>query len=88
MDKYVKFIQGMSGRRSVWRLWSDFVEMLACAIQMPLSNNLSASQMERYRQLYNSYSTEEIMKFDELMDMIVDDMEKSTECDILGEIYM
>lgn len=88
MDKYVKFIQSMSGRHSVWRLWSDFVEMLACAIQMPLSENLSASRLEGYQKIFNSYTTDEIKKFDKLMDMIVEDMEKSTECDILGEIYM
>lgn len=88
MEKYVKFIQSMSGRHNVWRLWNDFVEMLACAIQMPFRENLSASRLDRYQKIFNSYTNDEMNKFDKLTDMIVDDMEKSTECDIFGEIYM
>lgn len=88
VDKYVKFIQNMSGKRSVWKLWSDFVTMFAIALQIPFVAHLPEARAKECQKIYDSYSEEEIYKFGEMMDLIIADWERSTERDILGEIYM
>lgn len=87
VDKYVKFIQKAAYGNNIWQWWNDFITLFALALQIPFSPHLSEERRRQYRIIYDSYSKEAILQFGHLMDMLLEDWEKSTACDILGEIY-
>lgn len=87
-DKYVKIIEGMNGKYSVWDIWSDFVTVSAIAIANVCDKKQAPKREAEYTRIMNKYTIRERFIFKELFDTLVDDLEKNPDRDILGDVYM
>lgn len=87
-DKYVKIIEGMSGKYSVWDIWRDFIDVSAIAIANVCDLKQTPKREAEYLRIMKKYTERECFSIKELFQMVVDDLEKDADQDILGDVYM
>lgn len=91
----VKKIQDLSGRRSPYQIFSDWLEMCAIAIQNSCvldHDEVWEKREQRYKDVAKQYNSEEQNVFAEILALLTDEFELEIEekqlTDVLGEIYM
>ena len=70
-----------------YTLWSDFIEMAAISIANTADRFQSKNREERYLQISNKYTKNEMTIFSEMMADLVMDLEENPH-DVLGEAFM
>lgn len=70
-----------------YTLWSDFIEMAAISISNTTDRFQRKNREERYLEISNKYSKDELMIFSEMMADLVMDLEENPR-DVLGEAFM
>lgn len=89
-EEIVKIIQKMSGKYSAYVVFSDWVTMLALAIQnscMLIHDELWRKREQQYLEIVNRYTGEEVQEFLKLNALLVKWIEAELS-DWLGTIYM
>lgn len=70
-----------------YTLWSDFIEMAAISISNTTDRFQRKNREERYLEISNKYSKDELMIFSKMMADLVMDLEENPR-DVLGEAFM
>lgn len=90
-DNIVKILKTMSGRYSIYDLFSDWVEVSALSLANGIRlvhDKVWKSREDRYFQIYNKYTKEEFENFSECLAYLVMTFENFNFEDVLGDIYM
>lgn len=76
--------------KSAWQAWSDFVEMTAIAISnsCEIRENVKREREERYMSIISQYTKSEQALFPELVGILGHALERNSEQDFLGEMFM
>ena len=69
-----------------WDVFSDFVEMSAISLSNAVDLNHREEREKRYLQIVKKYNKEELLKFPELLGMLVGKMEEGP-ADYLGQLF-
>lgn len=85
MKEIIKLIKKNSNKYSTYEVFSDFVEM--AAISYSNIFDFRDDREENYLRIINKYDKEEQMRFAEMLNLLILEMERSPR-DVLGEIYM
>jgi len=85
----LKCINKMSGKRSPYQVFSDWIEMMAIAIQnaCAMHGRVWQAREERYKQVAGMYAVEEQAGFSYMLTMLALALEDHLD-DALGDIYM
>lgn len=86
----IKMIQRLSGARSSYTIFYDWIEMMALSIQNTCSlwkDQLYQKRENEYLELAKRYSSQELMKMSEMMAMLTEQYEEGFD-DILGDVFM
>lgn len=87
--KYIaKQIDGLSNRYSKWEVWQDFIIMSAVSIANVFHGPYWDEREKMYMDRVSKYSSKEAAVFAELLSEVVLDMERDSEQDFLGELFM
>lgn len=85
---FAKKLLGLSGRYSVWEVWSDFITIFACA----LSNSFDRAHFEKrekeYLRIIGKYEPKEQGVFPDLVAEVTLALEQNPEQDFLGTAFM
>lgn len=84
----VKIFLNLSGKYSLWQLWSDFIVMSAIAISNTVDKQNAPKREEQYMTIVKRYDDSVVQKFPEILALIVMGMEFDPDRDFLGEIFM
>lgn len=84
----VKIIEGMSGRRSAWEIWQDFIVMSALAISNSVDREHRETREQEYMNRAARYAREEMEQFPAMLALVVDAMEENPDQDFLGDLFM
>ena len=84
----VKIFLNLSGKYSLWQLWSDFIVMTAIAISNTVDKENALKREEQYLNIVKRYDENTIQKFPHILSLLVMGMELEPDRDFLGEIYM
>lgn len=79
---------GMCGRFSRWQIWQDFITMVAISISNAVDKVHYEEREKLYMNIAGKYSQEELNKIATMFANIVSGMEKNTDQDFLGELFM
>lgn len=85
---FIKVLRELSGRYAIWDVWSDFVNISAIAIANPCDLLQQEEREKEYLRIMGRYQSNEQKKMVDLFAMVVMEMTKHPEQDILGDIYM
>jgi hypothetical protein len=84
----VQLLEANTGAQSMYRVWTDWVELCALAI----SNGCDRAQWDereaRYMEIAKRYDSEEMGRFGEALGALVAAFEQEQFGDVLGETYM
>lgn len=84
----VKTFNGLTGYKwDHWTLWVDFVEMMAISLSNAVDIVHATKREERYLQIVNKYSKDELDIFSKMYADLVIDLEQNPR-DVLGEVFM
>ena len=88
--EFNKTFKSLTGRKSSWQVWSDFVECSAISISNALDHeSLDREQREKqYMDIIKSYSEDERHKLAELLGITANALEHDPKQDFLGEMFM
>lgn len=87
-NDFIKTFERLTGRRSSWQAWTDFVNMAACSIANAVDRGPRRKQRElSYLQAAGRYSQDELKIFARLLAMTAQAMEDEPEQDFLGEMF-
>lgn len=86
--EFVEIIQSMTGRFQVWEIWADFITMAACSISNTVDKQHSEAREKRYMQIISKYDKTEQGKFANLLGAVVEALDKKSDRDFLGDLYM
>lgn len=78
----------VSERNRPWDIWKDFVLMTACAFSNAVDKTHYDEREERYLKAIAKYRKEEQALFPELLAEMTVALEKNSNQDFLGEVYM
>lgn len=70
-----------------YTLWSDFIEMSALSISIPVDIKQRTRRSKRYLEISNKYTKEELGIFADMLGSLVLDLEENPR-DVLGEVFM
>jgi len=71
-----------------WRVWSDFVEMAACAISNRFDRSNHDAREKRYLEIVQSYEREEVEEFPRLLACVTGALNENPRQDFLGDMFM
>ena len=88
--EFQKVFSQLCNTKSSWQAWSDFVEMAAIAIsnRFEIRENVKQEREGRYLDIIRQYSKSEQQLFPELLAILVTALERESEQDFLGEMFM
>lgn len=87
----VKNIMSMSGKYAPYNIFSDWVELMALTIQNQcclFRDNLWKKREEQYLDIAKRYTHDELIRFGDMLGMLVQIFAEGKISDVLGEIYM
>lgn len=84
----VRLWQGLIGRHNSWQIWQDFVMMSADAISNCVDKAHYEVREADYLQRAKRYTKAELEVFAQMLGLVVCGMERDSDCDFLGELYM
>ncbi len=88
--EFQKVFAKLCNTKSAWQAWSDFVEMTAISISnsCEIRSKVKQEREERYMSIIGQYSKGEQALFPELLGILVASLERDSEQDFLGEMFM
>lgn len=88
--EFQKVFAKLCNTKSAWQAWSDFVEMTAIAIsnRFEIRENVKQDRERRYLDIIGQYSKSEQQLFPELIGILAMALERNSEQDFLGEMFM
>lgn len=88
--EFQKAFSKLCNTKSAWQAWSDFVEMTAISISnsFEIREKVKQEREERYLNIISQYSKSEQAVFPELLNILVQSLERNQEQDFLGEMFM
>ena len=88
--EFQKVFAKLCNTKSAWQVWSDFVEMAAISISnsCEIRSEVKREREERYMSIIGQYSKGEQALFPELLGILVASLERDSEQDFLGEMFM
>ena len=88
--EFQKVFASLCNTKSSWQAWSDFVEMTAIAIsnRFEIRMDVKQDREKRYLDIIGQYSKSEQAVFPELVAILVQALERESEQDFLGEMFM
>ena len=88
--EFQKVFSQLCNTKSSWQAWSDFVEMTAIAIsnRFEIREQVKQDREKRYLDIIGQYSKSEQQIFPELVAILVQALERESEQDFLGEMFM
>ena len=88
--EFQKVFAKLCNTKSAWQAWSDFVEMTAISISnsCEIRSKVKQEREERYMSIIGQYSKGEQDLFPELLGILVASLERDSEQDFLGEMFM
>ena len=88
--EFQKVFSQLCNTKSSWQAWSDFVEMTAIAIsnRFEIRERVKQEREARYMSIIGQYSKSEQQIFPELVAILVQALERNSEQDFLGEMFM
>lgn len=89
-SEFQKVFANLCNTKSAWQAWSDFVEMTAIAISnsCEIRGDVRQDREQRYLSIIGSYTKQEQMLFPELLRILTESLERNSEQDFLGEMFM
>jgi len=84
----IKLFNNLQGRHSLWKLWGDFVVMLACSISNAVDVEHRQEREEMFKTISSAYTEKELDSFATIYARLVDAYERDPDQDLLGELYM
>lgn len=88
MREFLKIFHGLSQRYSPWTVWSDFITMFACALSNSFDKTHYGEREALYLKTISKYTSQEAESFPQLCAETVLALEKNSEQDYLGKIFM
>ena len=91
MDWHKQFLdifRRLTYRHHSWRVWSDFVEMSACAISNLVDAANYDAREKRYLEIVKGYDRTEVEEFPKLLACVAGALEEKPKQDFLGEMFM
>lgn len=86
--EFIKLFNKLTYKHSSWEVWKDFVTIFACAISNAVDKTYFNEREKLYLQTIKKYDENERMIFPELAAQTVSALDRNTEQDFLGNIYM
>lgn len=88
--EFQKVFAKLCNTKSSWQAWSDFVEMTAIAIsnRFEIREDVKQDRERRYMDIIGQYSKSEQEVFPELLAILAMALERNSEQDFLGEMFM
>jgi len=90
MDWRKEFLQTfrrLTYHHQSWRVWSDFVEMAACAISNRVDMTRYEAREKRYLEIVRAYEREEVEEFPRLLACVAGALEENPRQDFLGTMF-
>lgn len=81
-----KAVCKLTGTYQAWEIWADWIYMLAAALSQPL--DFRENREKRYIDIASKYTAEELQIFQELSNIVIAELERDPEQDLLGNTYM
>lgn len=75
-------------KHGLWGVWQDFVVLSAISIANLVGSPFREEREKRYREAAAKYKPEELNIFSEMLALVVEEMERDPDQDILGELFM
>ena len=88
--EFQKVFSKLCNTKSAWQAWSDFVELTAISISntTEIRDKVKQEREERYMNIIGQYTKSEQAVFSELVGILVGSLERNSEQDFLGEMFM
>ena len=88
--EFLDVFSGLCYSKSDWQVWTDFIFCTAVAISNSVDREgpTHDAREDRYITIMKGYKEQERMKFPELVNILVDALEKDPDQDFLGEMFM
>jgi len=85
--EFLATFRRLSSRQQPWRVWSDFVEMAACAISNSVDRSNYEPREKRYLEIARGYEQSELEQFPKLLACTVQALDQNPEQDFLGDLF-
>ncbi len=86
--QFVDVFKRLSTREQSWRVWSDFLELAACAISNRVDRANYEVREKRYMGVIKRYSKDEANDFAKMLAILTQALDEEPEQDFLGELFM
>ena len=88
--EFQKVFSRLCNTKSAWQAWSDFVELTAISISntTEIRDKVKQEREERYMNIIGQYTKSEQAVFSELVGILVGSLERNSEQDFLGGMFM
>ena len=86
--EFSKIFDSLCGAHSRWEIWSDFIHLAAYDISNVIDGIHREKRTEYRESIAKKYSPAEMERFAGLFTTTVEALDRSTEQDFLGELYM
>ena len=88
--EFQKVFARLCNTKSAWQAWSDFVELTAISISntTEIRYKVKQEREERYMNIIGQYTKSEQAVFPELVGILVQSLQRNSEQDFLGEMFM
>lgn len=89
-DDMIKDFRSLTGSRSLWEIYNDFIEMSAISIQnsCELVKDRKDKKEGTYLDIVKKYNKEQLNTFAKLLAGLICMLENNTFQDLLGDLYM
>ena len=86
--RFAAIFDSLTGARSRWEIWADFVTMAALEVSNLLDRDNAPERIKTYQTIASKYKEPELQKFAEMLVELINGMEANPDQDYLGELYM
>ena len=88
--KFIKALEDLSYRHSVWNIWTDFVELTAISLSNAREprEDIRLARENQYQNLFDMYTTEEQALFVDMFACLMESYMENPAQDFLGSLYM
>lgn len=84
----VKLFDGIQGRHNLWRLWTDWVTMVAISISNAVSPSQAKDREAMYMNIVSDYTPAEMDVFVKILALLSQAYEEDPDQDLLGDLFM
>jgi len=86
-QQFQDVFHSLARSRGAWKVWNDFVTLVACGLAVNFDAANRANRDEQHRSVRSRYTHDELGQFARLLDLTVDALEADPDQDFLGEIF-